>query len=85
MVRGNGVEYNCNGNPVNLCLSSWKVLWLLSQEIIWQLYFEQFLKKYVFLQGIYLLDIFNMLTLPLIVHKFTANTISSLRILWSKM
>lgn len=49
MVRGNRVEYNCNGNPVNLCLSSWTVLWLLSQKIIWQLYFEQFLKKWSFM------------------------------------
>lgn len=40
---------------------------------------------YTFLERIYLLDIFNRLTLPLIVHKFTANTISLLRILWSKM
>lgn len=42
MVRGNRVEYNCNGNPVNLSLSSWKALWSLSQKIIWQLYFEHF-------------------------------------------
>lgn len=45
MVRGNGVKYNCNGNPVNLYLSSWKVLWLLSQRMIWRLNFEHFLKK----------------------------------------
>lgn len=40
---------------------------------------------YVCIEGMYLLDTVNMLALLFLVHTFTANTISLLRILWSRM